>query len=92
MPSTNVLKLVRLTREEFNSLSEGFADRVVENMDVKTLERIVYDMICDSHGNMSDNQLLEEVYDYEGCDDRDFADFCSGYGVSDHNIEAFLDS
>ena len=39
--SQNVLKLVKLSRQEFNNITEAYAERVVNNMDTQTLEQLV---------------------------------------------------
>ncbi len=87
--STNVLKLVNLSRQEFNNITEAYAERVVDNMDTKTLEQLVFDIILDGLENKSDNEVLQEVYDYDGADDDSFREFCEDL-VSDNNVEAFL--
>ena len=87
--STNFLKLVNLSRQEFNNITEAYAERVVDNMDTKTLEQLVFDIILDGLENKSDNEVLQEVYDYDGADDDSFREFCEDL-VSDNNVEAFL--
>ena len=87
--STNVLKLVNLSRQEFNNITEAYAERVVDNMDTKTLEQLVYDLILDGLEDKSDNEVLQEIYDYDGADDDSFREFCEDL-VSDNNVEAFL--
>ncbi len=87
--STNVLKLVNLSRQEFNNITEAYAERVVDNMDTKTLEQLVFDIILDGLENKSDNEVLQEIYDYDGADDDSFREFCEDL-VSDNNVEAFL--
>jgi len=87
--STNVLKLVNLSRQEFTNITEAYAERVVDNMSTETLEQLVYDLILDGLENKSDNEILQEVYDYEGADDDSFRDFCECL-VDERNVDAFL--
>ena len=89
--SQNVLKLVKLSRQEFNNNTEAYAERVVNNMDTQTLEQLVFDIILDGLEDKSDNEVLQEVYDYDGSDDDSFREFCEDL-VSDNNVNAFLAS
>ena len=89
--SQNVLKLVKLSRQEFNNITEAYAERVVNNMDTQTLEQLVFDIILDGLEDKSDNEVLQEVYDFDGSDDDSFREFCEDL-VSDNNVNAFLAS
>ena len=45
-------------------LASLFAQRVVENLDVESLEDMVYDMLYDDYQEYSLNQLKETIKDY----------------------------
>jgi hypothetical protein len=47
-----------------DSLISDYADQVVDGMDLKTLCQLAYDMICENMENMTDNEIVEEVNNY----------------------------
>ena len=46
-------------------LASLFAQRVVESLDVESLEDMVYDMLYDDYQEYSLNQLKETIKDYK---------------------------
>jgi len=57
-----------LTSDQIQQFIENYAERIVDDMDVKCLMQFVYDSIVDDLKDMSSEYLLEEisnVYDDE---------------------------
>lgn len=57
-----------LTSDQIQQFIENYAERIVDDMDVKCLMQFVYDTIVDDLKDMSSEYLLEEisnVYDDE---------------------------
>lgn len=44
-----------------DSLISDYAEQVVDDMDLKTLVQLAYDVICENMEKMSDNDIVEEV-------------------------------
>lgn len=56
---------MRLTDEQRALLAERLADKMLDGMDGKTLERMVYDMYLDEYLMMDEEDLLVEADMYE---------------------------
>ena len=56
---------MRLTDEQRALLAERLADTMMNNMDGKTMERMVYDMYLDEYLMMDEEDLLVEADMYE---------------------------
>jgi hypothetical protein len=44
-----------------DSLISDYAEQVVDDMDLKTLVQLAYDMICENMERMTDNEIVEDV-------------------------------
>ena len=61
-------KFATLSNDQIQQFIENYAERIVDDMDVKCLIQFVYDTIVDDLKDMSSEYLLEEisnVYDDE---------------------------
>ena len=47
-----------------DSLIDSYAQQVLDNMDMKTMEQMVYDTLVDNLRSYSDEELLTEVEEY----------------------------
>jgi hypothetical protein len=56
---------MRLTDEQRALLAERLADTMLQNIDSKTMERMVYDMYLDEYLMMDEEDLLVEADMYE---------------------------
>lgn len=57
-----------LTTEQLNDLIEKYCDRVVDEMDTKSMEQMLYDMLVDSFQQSSEHEmedLITAIYDEE---------------------------
>ena len=50
-----------LTNDQIQQFVENYAERIVDDMDVKCLMQFVYDTIVDDFKDMSSEYLLEEI-------------------------------
>ena len=50
-----------LSPEQFNDLIETYADKVVDNMSTKEMERLLYDLLVDSYSSRSENEMEELI-------------------------------
>jgi tRNA U54 and U55 pseudouridine synthase Pus10 len=59
---------MNLTSQQLTQLVENYAERIVDEMDTKTLVQFAYDTIVDNLMNMGEEDVLNEiscVYDEE---------------------------
>jgi predicted Zn-dependent protease with MMP-like domain len=62
---TEILNNKQMTNTfDRDSLISEYAELVVDDMDLKTLVQLAYDMICENMENMTDNEIVEEVNNY----------------------------
>ena len=57
-----------LTSEQLNEIIEKYCDRVVDEMDPKSMEQMLYDLLVDSFQQSSENEmeeLITAIYDEE---------------------------
>ena len=57
-----------LTPVQLNDLIEKYCDRVVDEMDTKSMEQMLYDMLVDSFQQSSEHEmedLITAIYDEE---------------------------
>lgn len=57
-----------LTSEQLTQLVENYAERIIDEMDTKTLVQFAYDTIVDNMMNMGEEDVINEiscVYDEE---------------------------
>ena len=45
-------------------LQESYIQQLIDGMDFKTMERFVYDTLCDNLRSYSDEELIAEVTEY----------------------------
>jgi hypothetical protein len=61
-----------LTVEQQAFVIEGYVNRVIENMDSKDIEILLYDLFCESLGDQTEAEikdLIVSVYDEEFYED-----------------------
>jgi hypothetical protein len=46
------------------SLIDAYAQQILDNMDMKTMEQMVYDTLVDNLNSYSDEELITEVEEY----------------------------
>ena len=57
-----------LTSEQLNEIIEKYCDRVVDEMDPKSMEQMLYELLVDSFQQSSENEmeeLITSIYDEE---------------------------
>jgi len=57
-----------LTSEQLNDLIERYCDRVVDEMDTKSMEQMLYELLVDSFQQSNENdmeELITSIYDEE---------------------------
>lgn len=57
-----------LTSEQLNDLIEKYCDRVVDEMDTKSMEQMLYELLVDSFQQSNENdmeELITSIYDEE---------------------------
>ena len=57
-----------LSSEQLNELIEKYCDRVVDEMDTKSMEQMLYDLLVDSFQQSSESdmeELITAIYDEE---------------------------
>ena len=86
-PMSPVLELNSDRRQD---LIETYAETMIEGMDYKTMEQLVYDLLTDGMAQLSDYELCDEVHNYHGADDDEFLQFAEGT-LTDDEINAYLD-
>ena len=52
------------TPDQLQQLVEAYAERMIENMDTKTMEQFVFDTIVENLGIQSEDDIIEAVRDY----------------------------
>ena len=60
----NPHKKMTLTNDQLSELVHAYAERVVDNMDVRDLCAFAIDTICDNMTNYNESELLEELGHY----------------------------
>jgi hypothetical protein len=61
-------KEMTLTPEQISEIVEKYCDRVVDEMDTKTMEQMVYELLVDSFAHESENDmesLITSIYGEE---------------------------
>ena len=57
-----------LSSEQLNEIIEKYCDRVVDEMDTKSMEQMLYDLLVDSFQQSSESdmeELITAIYDEE---------------------------
>ena len=52
---------MKLTPTQLDEVIEKYCDRVVDEMDVKSMEEIVYDLLVDSFKYQNENDIAEQI-------------------------------
>lgn len=47
-----------------HALIDAYAQQILDNMDMKTMEQMVYDTLVDNLNSYSDDELITEVEEY----------------------------
>jgi hypothetical protein len=65
---TEILKSepVPLTQEQLSNLRDNYAQMIVDDMDIKTLMIMAYDVIMENLNDYDEKQLKEEIVDLYG--------------------------
>ena len=65
---TEILKSepVPLTQEQLSNLRDNYAQMIVDDMDIKTLMIMAYDVIMENLNEYDEQQLKEEIVDLYG--------------------------
>ena len=58
----------KLNTKQLDALKSAYVERIVDNMDIKTMEQYVFDDMTDYVSTMSDSEVIEECSNY--FDDR----------------------
>ena len=53
-----------LSSDQLNELVEMYAVRMVDNMDIKTMEAFIFDTIVESMGNDSEREIIQQLSHY----------------------------
>jgi len=72
-----------LTSTQFDDLVSLYAEKLVESMDMKTMEQFVYDTIVNNAECLSEEDLLNEVSNYF---DDELPEMLSSIGVDPDTI------
>lgn len=59
------------TSDQLSQLVEAYAERMVNNMDIKTMEQFVYDTIVENLGIQSPDDIMEALSDHYSQDELD---------------------
>ena len=86
-PMSPVLEINSDRRQD---LIETYAETMIEGMDYKTMEQLVYDLLTDGMAQLSDYELCDEVHNYHGADDDEFRAFCEST-LTDDEINNYLE-
>jgi len=52
-----------MTPQQLTALKENYCDMIIDNMDMNDLMTMCYDLLMDSYGNLSEDDLKEEILD-----------------------------
>lgn len=88
---------MKLTENQFKEVAKGHVQRVVDNMDTKTLMQIVYDNLyeyftgeCECRES-AENELMQDIMNHEG-DSDSVHEFLVGTGeISNDKAEEIVD-
>jgi len=82
--------LLQLDSNRRQDLIDTYCERMIEEMDYKTLKQLAYELLSDGMSNLTDYELCDEVHNYQGADDDEFREFAEGT-LTDDEINAYLD-
>jgi hypothetical protein len=52
---------MKLTPVQLDEIIEKYCDRVVDEMDVKSMEQMLYDLLVDSFKHQSEEDITEQI-------------------------------
>lgn len=52
---------MKMTSEQLDNLTEIYVEKILEGMDVKTMENLIFDMMTDKLSYYTQNQLIDEI-------------------------------
>jgi hypothetical protein len=55
-----------LTTEQFNQLVENYANHIIDGMEVKDLESMVFDLLCREYETYTEEQIVGEIKELYG--------------------------
>lgn len=55
---------MKITEQNREQLIADYADRILDDMDHKTMSRIIYDMLVDEKETYTNEELETEIMDY----------------------------
>ena len=55
-----------LTTEQFNQLVEKYANHIIDGMEVKDLESMVFDLLCREYETYTEEQIVGEIKELYG--------------------------
>jgi hypothetical protein len=61
---SEILKFEKMKNIDRDQLVENYVQQMIEGMDYKTMECLVYDTLKDNLADYTDEELLTEVTDY----------------------------
>ena len=61
---TEILEFEKMKNIDRDQLVEDYVQQMIESMDYKTMECLVYDTLKDNLADYTDEELLTEVTDY----------------------------
>ena len=54
----------KLSPKQIDALKSAYVERIVDNMDIKTMEQYVFDDMTDYVDKLTDNEFIDEAYSY----------------------------
>lgn len=68
-----------LSSHQLQQIAEAYAERMVDNMDIKTMEQFVFDTIMENLSIQSEEDILHHVSDYY--DDEELSELIKEVGA-----------
>lgn len=68
-----------LTNDQLQQITEAYAERMIDGMDIKTMEQFVFDTIVENMSNDNESEILGEVSNYY--DDEELAELIKEVGA-----------
>lgn len=62
--SSTIPPMPEIMNIDRDSLIDAYAQQILDNMDIKTMERMIYDTLVDNLNSYSDEELRTEVADH----------------------------
>jgi len=55
-----------LNKAQFDQFVENYVSHIIDNMDVKSLENMVFDLLCREYEDLSEEYILNEIQELYG--------------------------